>query len=192
LFGAPSAGYADFDAVKHAPLIPHLPVLSAPLSLFSLTAPSLGLLLVFRTNTAYGRWDNARKVWGSIINKTRSLVRQGNTFFTDDRYPGYGNFRDYRRRVAAETSAFTRCLRCFLRGAEDEENLRVELKALGFTPAEVSGYMGVANRQVYSLQKIAETIRSYAHPPNANSPPQHGTPPLSLASGVGCPKAFGR
>jgi len=156
-----AGGYTDFDMVKHAPLIPHLPVLQAPLSLFQLTAPTLGLLLVFKTNAAYGRWDNARKVWGSIINKTRSLVRQCNTFMKDDRYPGYGNFRDYRRRIAAETSAFTRCLRTFLRGKEDEENLRVELKSLGFTPEEVNGYMGRANRQVYALQKLAETIRSY-------------------------------
>ena len=123
--------------VKHAAIVGHLPVISLPLSFFSLTAPSLGLLLVFRTNACYGRWDNARKVWGSIINKTRSLVRQGNTFFVEDTYPGYGNFRDYRRRIAAETSAFTRCLRCFLRGPEDEEKLRTELKGLGFTPQEV-------------------------------------------------------
>ena len=61
-------------------------------------------------------------------------MRQGNTFFVDDRYPGYGNFRDYRRRLAAETSAFTRALRCFLRGPEDEENLRVELKGLSGRP----------------------------------------------------------
>jgi len=156
-----AGGYTDFDMVKQPPLIPHLPVLQAPLSLFQLTAPTLGLLLVFKTNAAYGRWDNARKVWGSIINKTRSLVRQCNTFMGEDRYPGYGNFRDYRRRVAAETSGFTRCLRTFLRGKEDEENLRVELKGLGFTPEEVNGYMSRANRQVYALQKLGETIRSY-------------------------------
>jgi len=154
-------GYTDFDMVKHPAVIEHLPVLSVPLSIFSLTAPSLGLLLVFRTNAAYGRWDNARKVWGDIINKCRSFVRQANTFFVDDRYPGYGNFRDYRRRTAAETSAFTRCLRCFLRGKEDEENLRVELKALGFTPEEVAGYMGAANKQVYALQMMAQTMRMY-------------------------------
>ena len=131
-----AAGYTDFEMVKHAPLIPHLPVLSLPLSFFTLTGSSLGLLLVFRTNAAYGRWDDARKVWGSIINNCRSLGRQANTFFAEDRYPGYGNFRDYRRRVAAETSAFTRCLRCFLRGKADEPNLEVELKKLGFTPDE--------------------------------------------------------
>ena len=138
-----------------------MPVLSLPFSIFSLTSGSLGLLLVFRTNAAYGRWDDARKGWGSIINNCRSLVRQGNTFFLEDRYPGYGNFRDYRRRVAAETSAFTRCLRTFLRGKADEPNLEVELKALGFTQAEIAGYMGATNRQVYALQKIAETVRYY-------------------------------
>jgi len=100
-------------------------------------------------------------VWGSIINNCRSLVRQGNTFFVEDRYPGFGNFRDYRRRTAAETSAFTRCLRSFLRGPSDDENLKVELKLLGFTPGEVNGYMKSGNRQVYALQKLAETIRLY-------------------------------
>ena len=64
-------------------------------------------------------------------------MRQANTFFVDDRYPGWGSFRDYRRRVAAETSAFTRCLRCFLRGPSDEQNLRAELKNLGFSVDEV-------------------------------------------------------
>ena len=68
------------------------------------------------------------------IDQTRGLL-----MFVEDRYPGHGNFRDYRRRAAAETSAFTRCLRCFLRGKEDEENLREELKELGFTPTEIKG-----------------------------------------------------
>ena len=165
LWNGLAGGFTDLDNVKHGAILEHLPVFSVPLSVFSLTAPSLGLLLVFKTNSAYGRWDNARKVWGDIINKCRSLVRQANTFFVEDRYPGYGNFRDYRRRVAAETSAFTRCLRCFLRGKEDEENLRVELKMLGFEPEEIRGYMNAANKQVYALQKIGETMKNYGMTP---------------------------
>lgn len=179
-YNALAGGYTDFDNVKHAAVIQHLPVLSVPLSMFSLTAPSLGLLLVFKTNAAYGRWDNARRVWGDIINKCRSLVRQGNTFFVEDRYPGYGNFRDYRRRVAAETSAFTRCLRCFLRGKEDEKNLQIELKDLGFTPSEVAGYMKAANKQVYALQKIGGVPGARATSwPTASPPlPQQPHPPF--------------
>ncbi|WP_228014644.1 bestrophin family protein [Fortiea sp. LEGE XX443] len=36
----------------------------------------LGLLLVFRTNTAYDRFWEGRKIWGSIVNNTRNLARQ--------------------------------------------------------------------------------------------------------------------
>ncbi|BAY64623.1 hypothetical protein NIES22_47220 [Calothrix brevissima NIES-22] len=36
----------------------------------------LGLLLVFRTNTAYERFWEGRKSWGAIVNTTRNLARQ--------------------------------------------------------------------------------------------------------------------
>ncbi len=35
----------------------------------------LGLLLVFRTNTAYERFWEGRKAWGTLINTSRNLVR---------------------------------------------------------------------------------------------------------------------
>jgi predicted membrane chloride channel (bestrophin family) len=158
LYNALAVGYVDFDNVKQAALIPHIPGISLPISIFTLTSPSLGLLLVFRTNACYARWDNARKVWGDIINKCRSLVRQSNSFMNDE-YPGYGQFQDWRRRTAAETSAFTRCLRAFLRGPEDFQNLRSELKVLGFTPDEIDGYMSAANKQCYALQQLGQTVR---------------------------------
>lgn len=34
----------------------------------------ISILLVFRTNTAYDRWWEGRKVWGSIINTSRNLL----------------------------------------------------------------------------------------------------------------------
>jgi putative membrane protein len=36
----------------------------------------LGLLLVFRTNTAYDRFWEGRKLWGTMINTARNLARQ--------------------------------------------------------------------------------------------------------------------
>lgn len=36
----------------------------------------LGLLLVFRTNTAYERFWEGRKLWGTLVNSTRNLARQ--------------------------------------------------------------------------------------------------------------------
>ncbi|MEN9218630.1 MAG: bestrophin family ion channel [Gloeomargarita sp. DG_2_bins_126] len=36
----------------------------------------LGLLLVFRTNTAYERFWEGRKAWGTVVNASRNLARQ--------------------------------------------------------------------------------------------------------------------
>lgn len=46
--------------------------------IFESVIPSivLGLLLVFRTNTAYDRFWEGRKCWGSMVNDTRNLARE--------------------------------------------------------------------------------------------------------------------
>lgn len=46
--------------------------------IFGTVIPSivLGLLLVFRTNTAYERFWEGRKLWGNLVNNTRNLARQ--------------------------------------------------------------------------------------------------------------------
>ena len=49
-------------------------------------------------------------------------MRQSNTFFPDD-----AEHDGLKRRMAAETTAFIRALRNFLRGPEDDETLRAEL-----------------------------------------------------------------
>ena len=51
------------------------PALSAPPQVFELTAPSLGLLLVFRTEASYSRWVEARKLVGQLVNDSRKMMR---------------------------------------------------------------------------------------------------------------------
>jgi predicted membrane chloride channel (bestrophin family) len=53
--------------------VPDLKATNAP---FGLTSFALSLLLVFRTNTSYQRWDEARKMWGSMVNRSRDFTRQ--------------------------------------------------------------------------------------------------------------------
>jgi ion channel-forming bestrophin family protein len=57
-----------------------------PLTIPSLLGTLLSLILAFRTGQAYDRWWEARKVWGSIVNNSRSMVRaaQGFTIATDE------------------------------------------------------------------------------------------------------------
>lgn len=43
-------------------------------SIHSLLGFVIGLLLVFRTNTAYERWWEGRKLWGQLVNSSRNLA----------------------------------------------------------------------------------------------------------------------
>jgi len=46
----------------------------------SKSSPVVGLLLVFRTNTAYDRWWEGRKVLGALVNTSRNLALKLNSF----------------------------------------------------------------------------------------------------------------
>lgn len=45
---------------------------------------ALSMLLVFRTNTAYERWWEGRKLWGSLVNSSRNLSLKINNLLNDD------------------------------------------------------------------------------------------------------------
>uniref|UniRef100_A0A7S2RVN1 Uncharacterized protein n=1 Tax=Eucampia antarctica TaxID=49252 RepID=A0A7S2RVN1_9STRA len=42
---------------------------------------------VFRTNTSYFRWNEARSAWGRIINQSRNVMRQGSTWTLPETNP---------------------------------------------------------------------------------------------------------
>ncbi|TAJ66199.1 MAG: hypothetical protein EPO58_02085 [Chitinophagaceae bacterium] len=51
----------------------------------SLLGFAISMLLVFRTNTAYDRWWEGRKLWGALVNNSRNLAIKLNSFLpTDD------------------------------------------------------------------------------------------------------------
>lgn len=50
----------------------------------SLLGIVLGLILVFRTNTAYERWWEGRKQWGALINESRNLAMKVNAFLPEE------------------------------------------------------------------------------------------------------------
>lgn len=54
------------------------------LTMHQLLGIVLGLFLVFRTNTAYDRWWEGRKLWGSMVNNTRNLAFKINAFLGPD------------------------------------------------------------------------------------------------------------
>ena len=50
----------------------------------SLLGFAISMLLVFRTNTAYDRWWEGRRLWGSLVNSSRNLSIKLNSFLQDD------------------------------------------------------------------------------------------------------------
>lgn len=45
---------------------------------------AISMLLVFRTNTAYDRWWEGRKLWGSLVNNSRNLAIKLKSILPDD------------------------------------------------------------------------------------------------------------
>ncbi len=61
----------------------NLRYLTIPIAIPTLLGTCIALLLAFRTNQAYDRWYEARIAWGAIVNDSRSLIRQLQTFLAD-------------------------------------------------------------------------------------------------------------
>lgn len=83
--------------------------LAVPLgpSFLSILGIILGLLLVFRTNTAYDRWWEGRRLWGQLVNVSRALAHS-----LDAMLPAASASRDvYADLIASYPSALAQHLR---------------------------------------------------------------------------------
>lgn len=82
-----------------------------PIALFG---AALSLYIGFRTNAAYARWWEARGLWGSLINSSRSLARMtvSLTRSKDD------SAERLRESVIMHQITFAHVLRCQLRGQD--------------------------------------------------------------------------
>lgn len=74
-FVAAVAAYHTLYAMQQLPaFLPALVIL--PMEPFQLTSFALSLLLVFRTNSSYGRWYEGRRRFGRITTTCRNVCRQ--------------------------------------------------------------------------------------------------------------------
>ena len=76
--GCISAGVGYYNSVI-APATDSM-LLSFPTMPLTLTGVGLSLLLVFRTNQSNARFDSARGCWGTVINRSRVLLRLSSTY----------------------------------------------------------------------------------------------------------------
>jgi predicted membrane chloride channel (bestrophin family) len=114
-------GFVDLSGITHEPLVGFLPALQLPITPFSLSSGALGLLLTFRTNVSYSRWNEARTAWGAVINDSRSITRMGCIWSKS--YKGIDD--DAVQRLGEAVCSFSRSLmNRTLPPQEDEENFK--------------------------------------------------------------------
>lgn len=63
---------------------PWLQNVSLPLPVTAILGTAVSLLLAFRTSQSYDRWWEARKVWGAIVNDSRTFIRQLMQFIPEE------------------------------------------------------------------------------------------------------------
>ncbi|MGI9428367.1 MAG: bestrophin family protein, partial [Bythopirellula sp.] len=109
--GIPIALYIAI--ISYLDLLYHFEKFNFPVAVVAIPGTVIGLLLAFRTNSCYGRWWEARILWGAIVNDSRTWVRQLMEFLSLQRESGEPDpdIRVMAYRQIAWCYALTRTLR---------------------------------------------------------------------------------
>ena len=120
----------------------------------------LGLLLVFRTNTAYERFWEGRKSWGSLVNNVRNLARQIWVVIAEQ------TEEDRTEKIWALRLlvAFTVATKLHLRGESVNSELQelmspnrfFKLKSMNNPPLEVAFWIGDYLQQQYNRDRTSD------------------------------------
>ncbi|WP_316820803.1 bestrophin family protein [Pedobacter gandavensis] len=136
-----------------------IPLNPAPFTLFGI---ALALFLGFRNNASYDRFWEARKIWGALLNDTRSLARQALTM------TGYPSESKEVNTFIHYLIAFTYALKHQLRGTDAsadldqrlDPDLNKRLKPAMYKPILLMKEMGLWVQKAKEEGKIDTIIQS--------------------------------
>lgn len=115
---------------------------------FTLIGVALAIFLGFRNSTSYDRFWEARKLWGSLLNDSRSLARQVRSL--GDLKPGDPRVREFVYTLMAVAHA----LRHQLRGSDPTDDLKRLLPA-----QEAARVASAKYRPVALLDALGQWVR---------------------------------
>lgn len=130
---------ADNSYVKNIPLM------------HGLLGFAISMLLVFRTNTAYDRWWEGRKLWGMLVNNSRNFAMKLNVLLAEDDSKQRAFFR---RMIPAYAMALHKHLRqeeTRLELFQEEEELKDILQKIDHAKHVPNQYAGLMYRHVHGL-----------------------------------------
>jgi putative membrane protein len=117
---------------------------------FSLIGLALAIFLGFRNNAAYERFWEARKLWGDLVHRSRTLARQVQTLL----YSADASGRDDSSVVfIRRTIAFAHALRHQLRGSDPADDM-----ARWLSPEEATGFKASRLGADYLLRRNSRDL----------------------------------
>ncbi len=121
----------------------------------SLLSFAISMLLVFRTNTAYDRWWEGRKLWGALVNNSRNLAIKLNAFLPQD-------MNEERRIFSQLIPLFAQLLRRHLQSGKIEfeldEHSRLNLPPLNaekHLPNQIVSAMWIRIQNLYKEENLS-------------------------------------
>jgi putative membrane protein len=146
----------EYLPLKHTSL-PSLPL--------SVLITAMSIFLGFQINQCYDRWWEARRLWGQLVNVSRSLGRQITTLLTDIRFSklsGVQEAVEFHQELIYRHLAYVNSLRIVLRsgGNLPEPDWQVLGQFLG--DAEINELKRASNVPTQLLQKQAKALGGLA------------------------------
>jgi len=109
----------------------------------------ISLLLVFRTNTAYDRWWEGRKLWGALVNNSRNLAIKLSVMLDDEKDRQY-----FRKMIPSYASILHKHLNDSDTGKALFDNLDLAIDHHKHKPNQVAQMMFHKVNDLYDSKKI--------------------------------------
>jgi ion channel-forming bestrophin family protein len=115
----------------------------------------ISMLLVFRTNTAYDRWWEARKLWGALVNNSRNLALKVSAMLPEAEHRKY-----FKKAIATYAAVLHQHLRAqktrieLFEDLEDEQFMQ-QLQHDKHVPNQLAGLMIKKTNDLYKAGKLS-------------------------------------
>jgi putative membrane protein len=109
----------------------------------------ISLLLVFRTNTAYDRWWEGRKLWGSLVNNSRNLAIKLSVMLEDEKDKAY-----FRKIIPSYASILNKHLKDEETGKQLFDDVDLEIDHHKHRPNQVAKILFQKVNDLYISKKI--------------------------------------
>lgn len=112
-----------------------------PFSVAAILGSALAIFIAFRNNSSYGRWWEARTLWGGIVNSSRVLARLIITFTDSHAHQANydaGRAAQFKKEAVQLVIAWVHALRLHLRGETKHEELKKWLSESDFSALQKS------------------------------------------------------